>query len=366
MNRTDSHKPLNVPRDAWPAWLSLGKGEQTRRRSQLAQILLVVHCSLLILTGCYREDDFSDTPRGNFKALWTIIDEHYCYLDYKGIDWDSVYQAYDPLVTDDLSSTALFEILGNMLEVLKDGHVNLSSSSNVARYWDWYLDYPRNFDLDLVEDYYLGRDYRIAGGIKYTILEDNIGYAYYESFADAVGDSNLDYVLSYFSLCNGIIFDVRNNSGGQLNYADRIAARFTNDDTLVGYLLYKTGTGHSDFSDPEPLTIEASSSIRWQKPAVVLTNRQAYSATNYFVQAMHCMPQVTLVGDRTGGGGGLPFTSELPNGWGVRFSASPMLDVNLEHTEGGIDPDIFVDMTDEDADQGLDTIIEYARWLLNQ
>ena len=26
----------------------------------------------------------------------------------------------------------------------------------------------------------------------------------------------------------------------------------------------------------------------------------------------------------TGGGSGLPFSSELPNGWSVRFSASPM------------------------------------------
>ena len=328
--------------------------------------LFIVAALAVTLAGCYREDDFSDTPHGNFEALWTIIDEHYCYLDYKGIDWDSVHDAYEPLITEGMSSTALFEVLGNMLNVLQDGHVNLSSSSNVARYWDWYLDYPRNFDQDLVEDYYLGRDYRIAGGIKYTILEDNIGYAYYESFADVVGDSNLDYILSYFALCNGLILDVRNNSGGQLNYADRIAARFTNERVLTGYIQYKTGTGHSDFSDPEPIYVDPSDGIRWQKPAVVLTNRHAYSATNYFVMQMSEMPQVTLVGDRTGGGGGLPFTSELPNGWGVRFSASPLLDANLEHIESGIDPDIFVDMTDEDEDEGLDTIIEAARALLNE
>ncbi|EKC55562.1 hypothetical protein LEA_15281, partial [human gut metagenome] len=48
--------------------------------------------------------------------------------------------------------------------------------------------------------------------------------------------------------------------------------------------------------------------------------------------------QVTVMGDRTGGGSGLPFSSELPNGWSVRFSACPVLDVNKQHTEFGMTP----------------------------
>ena len=62
------------------------------------------------------------------------------------------------------------------------------------------------------------------------------------------------------------------------------------------------------------------------------------------------MPYVTTMGDRTGGGSGFPFNSELPNGWGVRFSASPMLDVNKQHTEFGIDPDIELEYEYLDPD----------------
>jgi C-terminal processing protease CtpA/Prc len=104
--------------------------------------------------------------------------------------------------------------------------------------------------------------------------------------------------------------------------------------------------------------------VRWQKPVVVLTNRRSYSATNDFVNRMHCLPQVTLMGDRTGGGSGLPFTSELPNGWSVRFSASPIYNAQMEHIEFGIDPDVKVDISSEDYQRGVDTIIEEARkWL---
>ena len=319
----------------------------------------------LLLTSCIREEEYDNSPTGNFEALWRLIDEHYCYLDYKDIDWDAVHAQYRVQVTDDMGEDALFEVLGNMLAELRDGHVNLYSAWNTARYWDWYLDYPRNFDEALVEEHYLGRDYRIGGGAEYTILKDNIGYVRYADFSTGIGEGNLDEMLLYLGVCNGLIIDVRNNGGGALTTSSRLAARFTNERVHVGYLQHKTGPGHSDFSDPEPVYIDPADGVRWQKPVVVLTNRHSYSATNDFVNSMRCFPQVTLLGDRTGGGGGLPFSSELPNGWGVRFSASPMLDAEGQHIEGGIDPDIHVDMTDEDKARGRDTIIEEARAWLN-
>jgi len=331
-----------------------------------ASIWKLICIPLLLLplfAGCIREEEFDNTPQGNFEALWKIIDEQYCFLDYKQIDWDAIHDQYQPLITPNMSSDGLFEVLGNMLAELKDGHVNLYSASNTARYWDWYLDYPRNYDEALVEQY-LGRDYRIASGLKYTILEDNIGYISYTSFSDGIGEGNLDEALSYLAACNGLIIDVRNNGGGNLTYSTRLAARFTNERVLTGYILHKTGPGHSDFSEPEPIYVDPSDGVRWQKKAVVLTNRHSYSATNDFINAMRYMPQVTLLGDKSGGGSGLPFTSELPNGWTVRFSASPHLDADKQQIEFGIDPDVKVDMTEEDKARGLDTLIEAARRLL--
>lgn len=324
---------------------------------------LILCATALSLNACIDEEEMPNTPQGNFEALWTIIDEQYCYLDYKEIDWEAVRHKYQKLITSNMSHDGLFQVLGDMLAELKDGHVNLYSSSNTARYWDWYLDYPRNFSEALVEQY-LGRDYRIAGGAKYTILPDNIGYIYYESFSYGIGEGNLDEILSYLAVCNGLIIDVRNNGGGNLTYSNRIAQRFTNERVLTGYIMHKTGKGHSDFSDPTPIYTEPSNSIRWQKPVCVLMNRHAYSATNDFINAMQYFPQVTLVGDKSGGGAGLPFSSELPNGWSVRFSASPHLNAEQQHIEFGIDPDVKIDMRTEDELLGYDTIIEQARQLM--
>lgn len=331
-------------------------------------------CLLLILplaAACIDEEDIykENTPSNNFEALWKIIDTQYCFLDYKTeqgcLPWDSVYLKYQPRVSDSMTQDQLFEVLCDMLAELKDGHVNLYSASDVGRYWSWYEDYPDNFN-DSIHDLYLGTDYKIASGLYYKIFSDNIGYIYYESFEDGIGEGNLDEVMDYLKLCTGLIVDVRNNGGGELDNAEKFAERFTNEKTLVGYIAHKTGTGHNDFSDPEAEYIEPSDGVRWQKNVVLLTNRACYSATNTFVRDMKEFDKVILLGDSTGGGSGLPFSSELPNGWGVRFSACPMYDADMSQIEFGIAPDTAVAMTSDDIARNYDTLIETARELLNR
>ena len=324
---------------------------------------------MLTAVSCVDEEQFSDTPEGNFEALWKIIDEHYCFFDYKqheyGLDWQAVYNKYKVRARGDMTSAQLFEVLSDMLAELRDGHVNLSASHDFGRYWTWHEAYPANFSDTLLRRY-LGTDYKIASGLDYRILDDNIGYVRYESFSDGIGEGNLDEVLSFMLLCRGMIIDIRNNGGGDLTNAEKLAARFCQEKTLVGYIQHKTGKGHSDFSPLEPRYLEPSSRIRWHKPVCVLTNRHVYSAANEFVSQMKALPTVQIVGDRTGGGAGMPFSSSLPNGWTVRFSAVPIYDAQKHNTEFGIAPDYNVQLTDADFARGKDTIIEFARQLLAQ
>lgn len=336
---------------------------------QIQVLFTIIFFTLLCLTSCIREEEQTDTPTGNFEALWHIIDNRYCFHDYKVqngcLPWGKVYAKYRPRINDGMTDDQLFEVLCEMLAELRDGHVNLYTSADVGRYWKWHEDYPENFNENLLK-YYLGTDYRIAAGIKYQILDDNIGYIRYESFSSGIGNGNLDEVMHHLRLCNGLIVDVRNNSGGTLTYAERLSERFTNEKQLVGYLSHKTGNGHNDFSTPEAEYIVPSQGIRWQKRVVVLTNRTCYSATNTFIRNMKAMPLVTIMGDNTGGGSGLPFSSELPNGWSVRFSACPMYDAGMNHIEFGIAPDIFVSLSTDDVLRNKDTVIEAARDFLNK
>lgn len=334
----------------------------------------IPHCALVLFllfcfTSCIDEDEYPDTPEGNFEALWHIMDEHYCFFGLKqkqyGLDWNEVYTRYAPRFHSNMTQAQQFEVLADMLSELRDGHVNLYSSFDVGRNWSWYEDYPQNFSEDLQRNY-LKTDYKIAGSLRYRVLDDNIGYIYCGSFQSSIGAGNLDDVLTFLAPCNALIIDIRDNGGGQLTAAEQLASRFTNEEILVGYQRHKTGPAHDAFSALQQQRLKPAKGVRWQKPVAVLTNRSVFSAANEFVKYMRCCPRVTIVGDQTGGGAGLPFSSELPGGWGVRLSACPMYDRDTVSTENGILPDHAVALTEGDSRQGKDSIIEYARKILRQ
>lgn len=350
---------------------------------------LVVMACLLPFTSCLDDDSLEqdDDYVGNFEAVWTALDEHYCYFDQKGVDWDEVYARYYPLVRDSVSNPVqLFNLLDCMLDELRDGHTNLYTPFNVARYWAWNEQYPPNFDENLLERYYLGTNYWIASSLRFGVFAaDTVAYIRYSSFASAVGETNLDYALAALGYAKGLIIDIRDNGGGSLTNVPLIANRFATEKTLYGYMKHKTGKGHNDFSKPEALYLEPQAGrIDWDasvRPVVVLTNRSTFSAANNFVAAMRSLsgtlttdslgrryPKlISIIGDRTGGGGGMPFETVLPNGWTLRFSACPLLDHRERDTEEGIDPDYRVDMDSVHAFRDhIDDIIEAARLYINK
>ena len=335
---------------------------------QLFRTILYITGMTLMLTACVDEElPTADTPRGNLDALWQLLDERYCFFDYKkaelGVDWDEVHERYRKKLSPKMTSLQLFEVCCAMIAELKDGHVNLGASFNLGRNWSYWEDEPENY-YDSIARSYLGHEYGIASSLKYTVLDDNIGYIRCESFESGPGDGNVSSVLSILAPCNGLIIDLRNNGGGSLINAECLASHFTNEKVLVGYIYHKTGKGHNDFSAMKPEYLEPAKGTRWQKEVVVITNRQCFSAANDFVKMMHCLPHVILLGDKTGGGSGMPFTQEIPCGWSVRYSAVVSVDKDKQHIEFGIEPDVKVSMDMDDVKRKRDTLIEQARYIL--
>jgi hypothetical protein len=312
--------------------------------------------------SCSMNSEYNESPIQNFEALWTLLDQKYCFFEYKHIDWQEVHDKYAVRVHEDMTNWELFNVCSEMLAELRDGHINLYTNFAITTYDGWYSSYPSNFSYSLLEQYC--SEAATAGSsndIRYTVLADGrVGYVYYGSFSESILESELDSIYEAFKNCDGVIVDVRNNTGGSITNSDRLASRFTDKNVLCGYIRHNTGAGHNDFSEPYPIYLKPAAGKLWLKPAVVLTNRRSFSAANNFVSKMSVLPRVKLLGDVTGGGSGFPITSELPNGWEVRLSSSPILDVNMQQTEFGITPDIRVNLLQEDEERGFDTLIESA------
>ncbi len=333
----------------------------TRRIASLFALLLLAAAAALA-PACHPIEEYDNTLRGNFDALWTIVDEHYCFFGDKEVDWSEVRSRYAPRMVSGMSTQQLFDVLSDMLGELRDGHVNLSSTFSTFYYRDWWSAYPQNFDRRLVLESYLHFSYRQLGPVVYGILPSGVGYIMVESFDSELGDYNLDAILTYFAMCRAIVIDVRDNGGGKMTAASVLASRFITERTLAGYMVHKTGPGHDDFSSPRAFYYSPPSADHrvWTKPVVVLTNRSTFSAANAFVEFMRSLPQVSLVGDTTGGGSGMPMSYELPIGWTLRMSAVSVLDPAGVSTEAGIAPDLHVDLDPDLALQGIDTMLDAA------
>ncbi|PTB91496.1 peptidase S41, partial [Marivirga lumbricoides] len=201
---------------------------------------------LLIFSNCERlaiKEEPQPSNLETFDHLWNTVNEKYSFFIDKNIDWEAARREFRPKAQAARNSIELFNTLADMLFILEDGHVNLSAGIDLSRNWQWYLDYPSNFDFDIIERNYLvpSEDYQISGPLHNTII-DSVGYIYYESFSSSVSTSLLDYILFKFlekrinSLegpVEGLIIDIRNNGGGSISNAFTITNRFATERTKV-------------------------------------------------------------------------------------------------------------------------------------
>lgn len=328
------------------------------------RFLILILTSTLFFPSCSRillKSDLANTPTNCFQLLWKTVDENYAYFEYKNINWEVIRDKYETKVSDNISQDSLYKVLAAMLGELKDGHVNLSTATNRSRNWSWKDDFPDNHNPNFVYRKYKDNELHLTGALPNLILQDSIGYMRYGSFSAPIADGDLDYILNRFKDMKGLVIDVRDNGGGSMGNVFKLMSRFVEKRTLVGYAHVKNGKGHSEFGKPVPFYAEpAKKKTPFLKPIVILINRSCFSATTHFAGFMSPLSNVTLVGDRTGGGGGLPISADLPNGWQYRFSATYQTLADGFNIEHGVAPDIEISTGAKEELEDRDAIIERA------
>jgi C-terminal processing protease CtpA/Prc len=317
---------------------------------------------ILALTACekaFMDDAPSNTNQAVFEQIWTFADEKYSFFDYKNVDWTAIKRKYQTRVNENMSDEDFLKVCDEMLDNLKDGHVNLETPFDYSRTWDFFLNYPVNFDKKIIERNYYKDKEQYVGPFEYMDFGD-VAYIYYGAFSDNFSPEDLDYILEKAQSKKGVIFDIRDNPGGSKANVNLIASRFCKEKTNLGQEWFKNGKAHDAFRKTNISLSPSSKKQFLDKPVVVLMNRQSYSAANFFPFTMKALPNVTLMGDTSGGGGGLPAFTELANGWILRVSSSQTFDNQGFNIENGVPPTIKVDMIKADMDKGIDTILERA------
>ncbi|MFC2137983.1 S41 family peptidase [Bacteroidota bacterium] len=321
---------------------------------------------LLIFNSCEKTfvgENPENTHINNFELLWNDFDQHYSRFIYKGIDWDSIYNVYQPSVNNDLSENQFFNLLTQMLSNLKDGHAILESEFKFYSYRG--ATYPSNFNQSNIHLNYLNNNNQ-KGPFIYGEIENDLIYIYIDNFAEEDKEYLfIDDILSTYSTAKGIIIDVRSNHGGDEPEAKTIASRFTDKSHVFKYNKYRNGPEYVDVETYES-KIQPAGEVQFLKEVVVLQNRYTGSAAEDFILMMKALPNATIIGDySSGGAGGCPLTRELPNGWIYRIPTCLQLDLNEKPFETvGIEPDIYIVFELNDETNGVDRILEEAINLL--
>lgn len=314
----------------------------------------------------------SDAPEQVFETFWQLVDENYCLFEEKQVDWQVLYTANRSKITNANTVDAQLEqVLEEMLAELEDGHVNLHTPTRRSRF-DYTDGFPVNFDRTVLYRNYLNNNANLeeVGSLLKAVI-DSVIYIRIPSFGSLnngsgvdlnpdIIDDEFDAILAKHPNTKGLIIDVRENGGGNTGNPDAILARLIDQPTLAYHLRPKNGPNRNDFGAAEGFYVNPRAP-QYLKKVILLTNRASYSATNYFASIMKNIPDnVTVIGGKTGGGGGLPSFKDLPNGWLLRLSTTQLLDLNQQQIEDGIEPDIYVELTETDIEKGKDTILEFA------
>ena len=309
----------------------------------------------------------SDLNIADFEVAWSAIDNDYVYLEFKGIDWDSIYSEFLPRA-EAARGDEFVNVLHELLYQLQDGHVFYVTPGG-SEIYPW-IPPRRSRDQDLynpfvVRKYFDGDLKRSPSGeIEYGTLPDNIGYIFLAGF----NENNLidDFAAVLYSLRTtaGLIIDIRQRRGGSLQNVDAVVSRFLTE-PLTRNEFYRQG---GESLDVPPLQPRGSNP--WTKPVVVLINGLTFSAGELCTEMLKQLPHVTAVGDTTGGGSAgnnwdAPGEYRLPSG---RYIKIGTLDGRrydgLPYEWNGIPPDIRVVNTHAEIRAGQDRQLEYAIDLL--
>ncbi|MEH0153379.1 S41 family peptidase [Limibacter armeniacum] len=322
----------------------------------------LIFLCLLMLLGC--EDPFytkqQDNPEYIFETFWEELDRHYAFFAYTDLDWSALYKEYREKVTPATSEDELFHIFDTILDSLNDPHTILFAPRGTAGPVDYFNQFNTN-QIDSIQHYFstyevINQTFEV-GRIKDT----NFGYVLIRTFDGDMEDfQTIQNIFNSFSDIDGLIMDVRSNRGGMISNTEVILDQLTDASYQVCQFRYRNGPFHSDFSPWINYRIEPeNNTTAFQQPVMVLTNRHCFSACEWFVMSASALPQVTVIGDTTGGGSGRPILRELPNGWLLRVSnTQTILPSGKDFQFTGLSPDIPVSITAQDALKNKDTILE--------
>ena len=210
--------------------------------------------------------------------------------------------------------------------------------------------------------FYIVREVIQIQSVKADLLEKNIGYIRLTSFNEN-SSSQIKKEISKFEKNNNVqsyILDLRNNPGGLLSQAIKIADFFLDNGEIVSTKSRKTSENKKWFANQGDLTNG--------KIMIVLINYGSASASEIVAGALKDHKRAILLGENSFGKGSVQSIIPLKNDGAIRLTiAKYYLPSGKSISEVGVSPDIEINEESDDfrIKSETDNQLSYAIKLLN-
>lgn len=192
-------------------------------------------------------------------------------------------------------------------------------------------------------------------------LPNDIGYIRLSSFISKNASKEFEDAVMLHRNKKGLIVDLRSNPGGLLTNAIYISNMFLKGGVIVS-TVDRDGYKETQKANKTPIT---------NQPLVVLINKGSASASEILSGALKDNKRAVLVGEKSFGKGLVQEINRLPDNAGVNITIQKYLTPNgTDINKKGIEPDIIVELTEDDVknkdDKQLKKASEVLQDLINK
>lgn len=173
--------------------------------------------------------------------------------------------------------------------------------------------------------------------VEGKVLESKIGYMAFTSFDETTAE---DFKAKYEELVaqniKSLIIDLRNNGGGLVDQALKIADYVAEKGDVLLYEVDKNGKEEVRKSEKDPII---------NMPIVILTNENTASASEILAGALKDLGRAKIVGTKTYGKGVIQQILSLKDGSGIKITTEEYQTPNHNKIHKiGIEPDEIVEL----------------------
>ena len=191
--------------------------------------------------------------------------------------------------------------------------------------------------------------------LKWEIRDENIAYLkLYQFYEKASFDFQKAAIEILNSPAQKIILDLRNNPGGYLEVSQDIAGWFLERGEVVVI---------EDFGEGKEQNVYRAqgNAVFRDYPMVILTNKGSASASEILAGALKDDRGIKIIGEKSFGKGSVQELEKLEGGSSLKITVAKWLTPKGELiADKGLEPDIKVEMTEEDYEQDRDPQLDKA------